>query len=265
MQIAYPHGWSVCVSPQLIRQHGTWIADQELALLQPASWLNWNVTPCTTARDTVPESKFVPMLYSSGMLRKAHAELPEQPNTTWLLWNEPDRSDQANMTPTQAYTATLQFLRDAWEMGTSWEFRWAAPGVWIDAQDGLDWATEYVRLLRRHGIHRPSYWHIHSYRSPTMGHFARSWRDWQAWYTVWGASAPVVLSEACAEGADFDTQRAVMDEMREMLEREDVTGVYWYSTHRYENVWPSSSLCEVDAGTQTVKLTELGEYWKSIK
>jgi hypothetical protein len=56
-----------------------------------------------------------------------------------------------------------------------------------------------------------------------------------------------------------------MDEMREMLEREDVTGVYWYSTHRYENVWPSSSLCEVDAGTQTVKLTELGEYWKSIK
>ena len=263
--ITRPHGWGVCISPQMVWQHGAWIADQELALLRPTTWLNWNVTPCTSSREAMAGAAFIPMIYGAGMLRKAQAAIPDQPNTTWLLWNEPDRAEQANMTPTQAYMATLAFLRSAWDMGIGWEFQWAAPGVAIDLDGGLDWLTDYVRLLRRHGISRPSYWHIHGYRSASLRQFEAGWATWEQWYAAWGGSAPVVLSEVCAEGASLGVQRAVMDECREMLTRGDVAGVYWYSAHQWQGMWDASALCVVDLDAQTVTLTELGRYWMSLK
>lgn len=257
MSFIRPTGWGLCIPLELVREHGDWIVEAELALFEPDCWMNWHYQP--HAQDA---SRFIPMLWSpaSYQTQGLTSVLSAHPDATWLLWNEPDHRLQANMTPRQAFDATLDFLRAQWDLGH--EFQWAAPGVQLC---NLDWLTEYVRLLRRHGVSRPSYWHIHSYSSNTLDTFRAGWRAWERWYTQWGVETPVVLSEACAEARLLDQQRLVMDECRQLLSRERVVGVMWFASHLGSIGWTDYPLATVDPLSRTVGLTDLGRHWLDLK
>ena len=259
-----PTGWNVCIPREIVGER-PWVLEQEIALLGPDHWLDWSHTPIIEYPNEL--SGFTPMLWNGDYVGSTTTwlRMKRQPGETWLLFNEPERPEQANMTPTAARIATQAFLRTAWAVGE--EFQWAAPGISINMHDfsGLEWATEYIRQLRRRGISRPSYWHVHAYRSTTVEQLREAWSTWLEWYTTWGGSAPVVLSEVCAENV-LD-QRPIMDECREMLRRGEnggVVGVYWFATH-LDTLWPNARLCTIDLNVETVALTALGEYWKSLR
>lgn len=265
-----PTGWNVCIPREMALEH-PWIIQQELALLQPDHWMDWSHTPITEYPHELPG--FTPMLWNDAHIGSTSTwlRMKRQPGETWLLFNEPERPEQANITPTAARIATQGFLRTAWTVGE--EFQWAAPGISINMTDysGLEWATEYARQLRRRGISRPSYWHVHAYRSNTANQLRDAWAGWLRWYAIWGGSAPVVLSEVCSENAPLSQQQHIMDECREMLrlgENGGVVGVYWFATHLPPDSvvkWPNACLCAVDLDAEVVALTPLGEHWKTLK
>ena len=131
--------------------------EQELVLLKPDHWMDWSYSPL------VSSETHTPMLYAGNRddINAAAAVLASSAvGSTILLWNEPERPEQTNLTPKAAAFWTKAFLRTMWDTGA--EFQWAAPGVSINMRDydGLEWLTEYVRLMRRTGVSRPSYWHI---------------------------------------------------------------------------------------------------------
>lgn len=259
-----PTGWGVCISPQEANTHGPWVAEQALKLLKPAWYANWDVDPVAPASDTA----FVPMVWGPGSdAGRVAQRLAGCPGETWLLWNEPERPDQANMTPAEAAERSRDFLRSAWAAGH--EFQWAAPGVSVNMEDrnGLLWLTEYTKDMRRHGVQRPTYWHVHGYRSRSLAEFRRSWRQFQDWYTAWGVGAPVVLSEVCAEGAGYSAQVAIMDEVDWLIKTKSIIGAGWFiATHSSRVVdWPEAALCAVDAETQTVSLTALGQKFLQLQ
>lgn len=256
-----PTGWSVCVPREYVTGR-EYLVRQELELLKPAHWMDWSYHPI------VEFDAYTPMLWTgelAGLNGAAEYMAGHPGGETILLWNEPERPEQANMKPETARYWTQWFLRAMWDTGV--EFQWAAPGVSINMQDydGLEWLTEYVRGLRRRGISRPSYWHVHSYRGNSVKQLRDAWSVWQNWYIQWGEDAPVVISEVCAENV-LD-QRSIMDECRELLRRgEDggVVGVYWFASHLPdESDWPNARLCELSP--LGVRLTPLGEHWISLK
>ena len=170
-----PTGWCFSVPREFVigREH---LVAQELELLKPDHWMDWHYLPIT------PSEAYTPMLwtgYDAGITGSVRYLAEHPVGETILLFNEPERPEQANMPPKQAHYWTQSFLRAMWDTGV--EFQWAAPGVSINMRDydGLEWLTEYVRLMRRTGISRPSYWHIHAYNSYSHSQWEEAWSKWQ--------------------------------------------------------------------------------------
>ena len=256
-----PAGWGVCIPKQTIASSTQ--VQQELDLLRPQSYMNWSSVPFGVETDAV----FLPMLWDAGFSRNQLWEsLTNDPGQIWLLWNEPERPEQANMTPLEAANLTCEFLSIAQTVDK--EFQWAAPGVSVgwDDVDGLGWLTDYMTILRRRrGIMRPAYWHIHSYRSPRKSSFTDGWSKWVEWYNVWGVGAPVILSEVCAEAASIEEQKGMIDLTNILLDTGSITAALWFSTHasRVSN-WVNAALTEMRTDG-TVALTELGRYWTDTR
>lgn len=255
-------GFGVGIPPQLVRREGAWIVEQEFDLLGPRCFFNWGIDPIGE-RDGFT---FAPMVYGAGSSERNTIErLDQYPGETWLLWNEPERPEQSNIAPEIAAELTRDFLRLAWSVGR--EFQWAAPGVWLgpDSNDGLEWATIYAKNLRRRGISRPTYWHIHAYRSPNRQRFFDSMARWHQWYRVWGSGAPVIMSEVCAETGEYEDQVAVMDEVLALLRNGTLAAAMWFSSHvSDDSQWHNAALCTVDVAAQTVALTALGEHFVGL-
>lgn len=266
--IVRPTGWGVCVPYQLVAQHGSWIAERELDILQPDAWHSYSIAP------VCDHLGFVPVIYSDRLFDRdaVRQRMLEYPGETWMLFNEPERPEQAAMAPDRAVDVTMDFLRLAWETNTP--MQWAGPGIATGMLDcsGIDWMTRYMRGddtrpgLRLRGISRPTYWQVHCYRSPSLARFRSSWSAWQDWYAVYGCGAPIILSEACAEDAPLAEQVAVMRECRSLLDQGSVAGVFWFSTHAsFDTGWTNAALCSVDVSSQRVSLTELGRRWQESR
>ena len=262
-----PLGWSVCVPRETV-QGRLWIPEQELNILRPDHWLDWSYEPI------VEHPGYTPMMWSgepstmSGVVKR----VKEHPGETVLLFNEPDREDQADTPETVARRQTQQLLTALWaDDMEDVEFQLAAPGVAINMLNekginGLEWAEEYMRQMRRRVVGM-SYIHIHSYRGNSIEQLTSAWLAFQKWYRVWGGAKPVVISEVCAE--NIPDQRRVLDWLRNLLylgEDGGVVGVYWFSTHP-SNVcfWPNACLCEVNEEGTAMQLTDLGKHWLSIR
>ncbi len=254
-----PQGWGVGIPPETLP--GTWAGQAVLDLLQPAWFYNWQPDPVGERAGSV----FVPMVWDGTLDTRHASRLEDHPGETWLFMNEPERPEQANTDPATAADLTRDFLRMAWDEGG--EFQWCAPGVAVnmDDHDGLAWATEYVQDIRRRGISRPSYWHVHCYRSTTAAQFWQGWGNWRLWYEVWGVGAPVVISEVCAEAASYANQTAVMLAVDSLLQSGEVTAAAWFSSHKSDvSQWPQSTLTTIDAVAQTVALTPLGQHFVGL-
>ena len=258
-----PYGWNVCIPPV-----GDWRSAQSLALLQPDRWLNWWHNDYSFA---VPG--YTPMVWRTVDVPAVQERMRAHPAETWLLFNEPERPEQANLLPTVAVAETHTFLNAGWEVGA--EFNWCGPNVTINTSDhpGSPWWREYMRQLRLGGINRPSVYGIHLYNSTSRAHVRlmlerlETSRGPGGWL---GDDTPVVVTEFCATNEPLAAQIEVMDEVHAMLLEGRIKGAYWYMAWSTStgngNEWPNCRLCEVDPDRPfTMRLTELGKHWMELK
>lgn len=247
----------MCIPRQTATQN---IATQELALLRPQCYMDWSAIGYGEPDGVT----FLPMLWGKDWSREivANRLLSSKQGEVWLLANEPEFAQQANMSPKEVADMTWDFIDLA--QATDSEFQWAAPGVAVnwDSTDGLLWMEEYVQIIsRKKGLARPHYWHIHSYRSPSGRRFTEGWTAWVKWYEKWGRGAPVILSEVCAEAGDIEAQKNVIEQVNLLLASGAVHAALWFTAHvTHTGDWANAALTTSDA-EGVVKLTPLGEYW----
>ena len=122
-----------------------------LERLRPAWWYDWRFEQCGAPG-------YVPMIWS-GALWAEHATVltslfERRPDTFWLLWNEPERADQANMSAAGTAVLTRQIAAHG--------IQYAAPGVAL-TRDGYLWQHDYLAA----GGPVPHCWHVHIYRCST--------------------------------------------------------------------------------------------------
>ena len=251
-----PTGWGVCIQPQGMTSER---AAAIVAALEPRWYHNWSLEPF----DGVDVTPFVPLMWD-GLRRMTPVfkrALTELPGHTWMLFNEPERPEQSNMTPAEALDNTRAFLANQWRTGN--EFQWAAPGVSLTTtdHDGLAWLTEFAQLCRRRGLSRPSYWHIHL-NAASLQELRDAWARWQEWYAIWGACAPVIVSEVCAQNAPLSIQLGVLNWVHNRLLNQQIAAAAWFIGAPSTFVdWPNAALCTLDG--QRARLTPLGAVWET--
>ncbi len=259
MSLKRPRGWGCGVSLEFWADGKEHLLPGLLAQLQPAWWYNWS--PFLGLPDAYPD--YIPMIWDGSELAReqTRATLLARPDYVWLLMTEPHSIDQANKSPAEVFAITKQFLLLADETEASGQY--ASYGVDMTAA-GIRWAEEYARLHRQHFHHRAhSYLHWHVY-ADDANEWNDMWTRFDAWYDVWGANAPVVISEVGARDQDLDKQKRIMDLARWKLMFDDrIVGMAWFSTASSIK-YQAASLARFNVATETMELTPLGEYWRSL-
>ena len=190
-----------------------------LEALRPGWWYDWRF-------EQAGAPGYTPMIWSDGIWAD-HAIVLEslftrRPDLFWLLWNEPERTDQANMTPdaTAALTGAI----------AEYGINYAAPGVaWGPV--GMEWMDAYMAA----GGPVPPVWHIHIYWCHTPAEWDAKWASWKAWMQEHDAVRPTIISETngWAEGA-YGQQRMIAH-VADMLNTEpQLQAVAWFATRYTE-------------------------------
>jgi hypothetical protein len=121
---------------------GTWSTDgvqQGLARIRAKWYYNWQSTGTVGAP---PEVEFVPMIWGPSGVTPAELARARASGRTLLGFNEPDRTDQANMTVQQALGWWPELMATGMRLGSPAPASDAAtPGGW------LDWFITTARTL----------------------------------------------------------------------------------------------------------------------
>lgn len=126
-----------------------------------ASWFyTWSTSPGELhARHTA----FVPMVWGAGSVTSASLAAARRESRTLLTFNEPDRGDQANMTPAQALAMWPRLQRTGMTL--------ASPAVSAGADQPGGWLDRFMRGARaRH--YRVGFIAVHWYGSDFRTHHA---------------------------------------------------------------------------------------------
>ena len=273
-----PYGWGVCL-PWEADPAKLWMSRQALELLAPDRWLDyWCAEP-------VAWPGYVPMVRSWHLQEmpqpvidrlKAHPE-----GETYVVFNEGHVVEQDDITPAKARDLALRFLTMARSLDC--DVNWCGPNAGINFSDhgtaayahGRDWWREWLRLLRRAGIGSPSMHGVHLYHSTDPAMLQATWRTLvEEWRWQWMGSAPVIVTEICAEDQPYEYQAAVMNETAKLYEigrkegpggQNGIMGAFWFITHGHRS-WPNCALTEPDPDkVKTMRLTRLGKHWKSLQ
>lgn len=254
-----PYGWSVCVPPEGAAKN-LWMTEQALDLLKPECWMNWLSTPF------VDHPGYTPTMGREFDYNAVQLRMRANSDESWIWLNEPERPEQANKTPIQAVKMTRQFLNAGWDIDAA--FNWCGPNCAVNLADhnGEAWMREYLKLLRLSGLKGPSYVGIHLYNSTDRLMVQRTFDKLPSWrYQFLGFDTPIVVTEFCAENQPLSFQIEVMDVARHMLSDGKIKGAYWFYAF-YTGWWPNCCLCEVDPSkTETMRLTDLGKHWVSLR
>lgn len=273
-----PYGWNVNVwwefDPAML-----WRTQQALELLQPDRWMDYYCA------EPVVHPGYVPTVRSWHLAGEVPADVTTRLRAhplgeTWLLFNEGHFRQQDDITPGMARELTFKFLSLARSMDV--DVNWCGPNCAINMDahanelwNGVQWWREYLKLMRRAGIVRPSYHGVHMYHSTDRAMLTLTWealRD--EWRWQWIGDGPLLITEMCAENQPLDQQIAVMDAAYELYEigrREGpaghagAMGVFWFAAWD-GGLWPNSALTEIDPGKrETMRLTPLGRHWLELK
>lgn len=273
-----PYGWSVCL-PWQGDLTKLWQSKQALELLEPDRWMDyWCAQPVDfpgyvpTVRARHLESDPVPLAVIQRLA--AHPE-----GETWLLFNEAHLSEQDDCSPDKAADLTLKFTNLVNGLGSYANTCGPNAAINMAAQhnggvSGAAWHREYLRLCRARIIKEPSIIGLHTYHGTDLSMLRATWamlRD--EWRWQWMGSAPVIVTEACAENEPLHRQIEVMDELWRLYQigradgpagQRGTMGVFWFVA--YANQWPNCHLVEVDPGkNETMRLTPLGKHWLELK
>ncbi len=166
-----------------------------------------------TARQFLEEPLHTPSIWNH-VYRPAMRDLvhlaDDFPGRTWLLYNEPEFSGQADTTPEDAAIHARYWVEAIGDEG-----KIACCGnLFFPALGGLDWLERYLAA----GGPVPDYWHIHIYA-------ANEWEwnmaigGWQRWNAEHG-NLPTIISEA-GSGQELHDYLATW-------ELDGFLAVYWF-------------------------------------
>ena len=154
------------------------------------------------------------------------------PSHLWLVLNEPERVDQANLEPEEGAAVARQMI----EAGACI----AVPGV-IVTHEGLTWLEWYLDA----GGPVPDAWHVHLYFCYTPDGIDDRLDMWGEWMERRDVNRPTIISEFNAQDRDVGQQIAMMQHMalrlgqaaaaREQGRDDWLWAAYWFSLNYKAN------------------------------
>lgn len=240
------------------------VSAQDFAALAPGVswWYNWAAKPNGTApadATTQYSMDFIPMLWNDNFNDAAiEAWLLANPRVKYLLlMNEPNLTDQANLSPAQAATVWPRYEAIAAHTGVKLVGPTITWGTMPGYQDPVIWMDAFYAAYRT----------ANGNRDPRIDYLAFHWYD----YGLGGQldrlmkyNKPFWVTEFAnwhsnADGAQIDTLEKQKQQMKEMVaiceQRADVFRYAWF-TGRWNNDMHFTSLLGGDG-----QLTELGRYY----
>lgn len=193
--------------------------------------------------DRIGEDNYTPMIWNTNLYYTNSEEIDSLMQDTtifWLLINEPERSDQANDTPSDVATM-LQAIPTN---------NYACCGVVI-GDNGIAWLDEFIL----YGV-IPPVWHIHIY---TTNEDLVMWRlnQFKTWMEDNSVVRPIIISEINAY-TYIEGQNKMMEFLPTLLDDPDILAIYWFSTY-YEASFPYANLL-----TKEGELTDLGKLFINL-
>lgn len=191
--------------------------------LDPPWWYDWRWENCA-------DDRYLPMIWSDGVWRQQRDVLEmlfkRWPDKLWMLWNEPERRDQANMDPAEAAALTHEIA--------AYGIHYAAAGIALTSA-GFRWMDAYMAA----GGPVPDCWHVHIYEaSPNDFDFA--WNRWRQWMTDNNAERPTIISECNGYTQGVYRQIEMVQHIQRRIEEDELMqAAGWFATRfpMMQNSW----------------------------
>jgi len=243
--------------------------DADLKALQPGtSWFyNWGPTPnnVTNTYNSVYGYEFCPMAWNGSWNSDAIRNYVQaHPDCQYILaFNEPNFTDQANMTPRQAADKWPALKALAQELGLKIISPACNYSGWAQYSTPKKWFDEFFQYVDINDVDGIA---IHSY----MGWAIATAGYVEEYYQYY--KKPVWLTEVCQwdnftsnQGGTALVQRREMIDLVDSLERTDHCARYaWFIPRRDEYTKPAYPYMELltnTNGTEKGVLTETGMVW----
>lgn len=196
-----------------------------------ASWCyNWGTTPKSTDCD---DPYFVPMIWGSGNVASALKGVGKAGYKTVLGFNEPNKSDQANMTVADAIALWPDLTSDP-------NIRVGSPAV---SDDGRAWLEDFMKQVKQKGL-RVDFVAMHWYGWNKGSCVAGQLEGAVKWASQWGL--PVWITEFGCMGSSNTDEKTVLDFFNSaipMLAKHPLVERYaWYPWNTYNDVYAANAM-----------------------
>jgi hypothetical protein len=202
----------------------------ELAALGATWCYNWGTRPSATDCD---DPLFVPMVWGKDDVAGAIQAIGDAGYTTVLGFNEPNKSDQANMSVEQALALWPDMTKDP-------DLRVSSPAV---SDDGRAWLEDFMDQAQAQGLR--------------VDFIAMHWYGWNAgscvpsqlegavnWASQWGL--PVWITEFGCMGSSNPDEQTLIDFFESaipMLDRHPLVERYaWYPWNTYNHLYENGAM-----------------------
>lgn len=192
-----------------------------------ATWCyNWGDKPQST---DCSDPYFVPMIWGSGDVSKIDS-IASAGYTTVLGFNEPNKSDQANMSVADAIAAWPQITKNA-------NIRVSSPAV---SDDGRSWLEDFMKQAKQNNL-RVDFIAMHWYGWNKGSCVASQLEGAVTWASQWGL--PVWITEFGCMGSSNPDEQTVLDFFNAAIpmlaKHSQVERYAWYPWNTYNDVYTS--------------------------
>lgn len=203
---------------------------KEIASLGATWCYNWGTTPKTSDCD---DPNFVPMVWGSGDVAGAIKAIGDAGYTTVLGFNEPNKSDQANMTVAAALALWPAMTSDP-------NIRVGSPAV---SDDGRSWLENFMTQANASGL-RVDFIAMHWYGWNAGSCVASQLEGAVKWASKWGL--PIWITEfGCMGSSNTDEQTVIkfFNDAIAMLAKYPLVERYaWYPWNTYNHLYEDGTM-----------------------
>jgi hypothetical protein len=194
-----------------------------------ATWCyNWGTTPKST---DCADPLFVPMIWGSSGVASAIQAIGNAGYDTVLGFNEPNKSDQSNLSVADAIALWPTVTSDA-------SIRVGSPAV---SDDGRAWLEDFMDQVQQKGL-RVDFIAMHWYGWNAGSCTASALEGAVNWASQWGK--PVWITEFGCMGSSNPDEKTVLDFFKAavpMLAKHPLVERYaWYPWNTYNDLYSSS-------------------------
>jgi len=196
-----------------------------------ATWCyNWGTTPQNTDCD---DPYFVPMIWGGSGVASALSSIGDVGYTTVLGFNEPNKSDQSNLSVADAILLWPDLTSDP-------NIRVGSPAV---SDDGRAWLEDFMDQVQQKGL-RVDFISMHWYGWNAGSCVPSQLEGAVSWASQWGL--PVWITEFGCMGSSNSDEKTVLDFFNgavPMLAKHPLVERYaWYPWNTYNDVYVDNEM-----------------------